>query len=126
MKHEARWNTHYALLKQYQKRYGDALVPTNHVEFLDDGSEVNLGSWVSYMRTRYRENKLLSDRVSLLEQVPTWSWGPVRPGPKSRDRLHERNVKILQDRQSGKSLSVIAKEYGVSRQRIHQILKDLS
>lgn len=99
-------------------------MPTNHTEFLDDGSEVNLGSWVSYMRTRYREDKLPSLRIEMLESIPTWSWGPVRPGPKSKNQLNSRNEEIVSSRQSGKSLSKIAKEYGVSRQRIHQILKE--
>lgn len=124
MRHEARWETNYRLLKLYQERYGDALVPSNHVEFLPDGTEVNLGSWVSYMRTRYKSGKLDRHKIQRLEQVPTWSWGPVRPGPKSHDALMERNRMIATQYRSGSSLSKIAKQHSISRQRVHQIVKE--
>jgi len=67
----------------------------------------------------------LSDhRINLLEEVPTWSWGPIRPGPKSRDFVVKRNAEILSKYNNGSSLSGIAKEFGLSRQRIHQIVKE--
>ena len=108
---------------RYSERYGDALVPSGHVEFVGSGEEINLGNWVSYMRTRYRQDALSSERISLLEGIPTWDWGPVRPGPKSRDIVIERNSIIVARHKQGDSLSSIAKEYGLSRQRIHQIVK---
>ena len=94
MNHEERWTIYYEALKTYQQRYGDALVPTGHLEFLDGGAEVNLGHWVSYMRTRYRQGLLSDRRVKLLEKVPSWTWGPVRPGPKSKNIVVDRNNKI--------------------------------
>lgn len=124
MRQEARWMTNYRLLVSYQKRYGDALVPSNHVEFLPDGREVHLGSWVSYMRTRYKSGKLPPDKVRKLEEIPTWDWGPVRPGPKSQEEIEERDDLIRKMYRSGNSLSIIGKKYSLSRQRIHQIVKE--
>ena len=123
MNHNTRWKKHYDALVTYSERYGDALVPSGHVEFVGSGEEINLGNWVSYMRTRYRQDALSSERISLLEGIPTWDWGPVSPGPKSRDIVIERNSIIVARHKQGDSLSNIAKEYGLSRQRIHQIVK---
>jgi len=125
MNHNIRWIKHYNALLTYTERYGDALVPSGHVEFIDSGEEVNLGNWVSYMRTRYRQNALSNERVCLLEEIPSWDWGPVRPGPKSRDIVLERNQVIKSRHQKGDSLSCIAREYGLSRQRIHQIVREI-
>jgi hypothetical protein len=124
MNHNARWKKHYSALVQYQQRYGDAAVPSGHIEFLDSGEEINLGNWVSYMRTRYRQNALSDDRVRLLASIPTWDWGPLRPGPQSHALVVLRNNKIRVAYSKGSSLSEIAKAYGLSRQRIHQIVKE--
>lgn len=124
MNHNTRWKKHYSALVQYHDRYGDAIVPSGHIEFLPSGEEVHLGNWVSYMRTRYRQNALSDDRVSLLESVPTWRWGPVRPGPKSQSATLQRNKEICDRHKSGHSLSKIGRDYGLSRQRVHQIIKE--
>tara|TARA_R100001509_G_C4871581_1_gene216897 strand:- start:1095 stop:1475 length:381 start_codon:yes stop_codon:yes gene_type:complete len=124
MNHNKRWQKHYDALVTYYERYGDALVPSGHIEFLSSGEELNLGNWVSYMRTRYKQGCLSDHRINLLEEVPTWSWGPIRPGPKSRDFVVKRNAEILSKYNNGSSLSGIAKEFGLSRQRIHQIVKE--
>ena len=124
MNHNTRWKKHYSALVQYHHRYGDAIVPSGHVEFLPSGEEINLGNWVSYMRTRYRQNALSDERVRLLETLPTWKWGPVRPGPKSLVATMHRNSDICEKYRAGYSLSRIGKEYGLSRQRVHQIIKE--
>ena len=124
MKHEERWNKYYNALVQYEKRYGDALVPSGHLEFIKNGEEINLGHWVSYMRTRYRQGLLSEQRISLLESVPSWTWGPIRPGPKSQDIVVHRNEKIISAYLKGQSPSVLAREYGLSRQWIYQIVKE--
>ena len=125
MNHDVRWQRYYDALLQYTARYGDALVPSGHIEFLDSGEELNLGNWVSYMRTRYRQKALPEQRQILLELIPSWQWGPVRPGPKSRDVVMVRNNEIMSRHSSGGvSLSALAREYGLSRQRIHQIIKE--
>lgn len=124
MNHNTRWKKHYSALLQYHQRYGDAVVPSGHIEFLPSGEEINLGNWVSYMRTRYREKALSDERVSLLESIPTWKWGPIRPGPKSQMATSKRNQAIHSLYKNGHSLSKIGKEYGLSRQRVHQIIKE--
>ena len=123
MNHHARWKKHYAALTQYEKRYGDAMPPSGHVEFLPDGTEINLGNWVSYMRTRYRQGALSDERVSLLEQFCSWEWGPVRPGPKSKDFVETRNAKIINSYSNGASLAQLGREFNLSRQRVHQIVR---
>jgi len=124
MNHEERWTIYYEALQTYQQRYGDALVPTGHLEFLDGGVEVNLGHWVSYMRTRYRQGLLSERRIKLLEKIPSWTWGPVRPGPKSKDLVVDRNNKIKIAYGKGASASALAREYSLSRQWIYQIIKE--
>ena len=124
MNHEERWTIYYEALKTYQQRYGDALVPTGHLEFLDNGVEINLGHWVSYMRTRYRQGLLSQRRIKLLEKVPSWTWGPVRPGPKSKNIVVDRNNKIKIAYAKGASASSLAREYSLSRQWIYQIIKE--
>lgn len=124
MRHHDRWKKHYNALVQYTDRFGDALVPSGHVEFLDSGEELNLGNWVSYMRARYRKGMLGEDRVVLLESIPTWEWGPIRPGPKSRDAVMNRNTDMLKSYWGGETLSSIARKYGLSRQRVHQIVRE--
>ena len=126
MNHHARWKRHYDALAQYEERYGDAMPPSNHVEFLPDGEEINLGNWVSYMRTRYRQNALSDERIALLEKFPSWEWGPVRPGPKSHDFVVVRNQRIVSAHESGASLAQIAREHNLSRQRVHQIVRSAS
>ena len=124
MNHEKRWSIYYEALQTYEQRYGDALVPTGHLEFLDNGIEINLGHWVSYMRTRYRQGLLSERRIKLLEKIPSWTWGPVRPGPKSKDLVVDRNNKIKIAYGKGASASALAREYSLSRQWIYQIIKE--
>jgi hypothetical protein len=124
MNHHERWKKHYNALIQYYNRYGDAMPPSGHTEFLPDGEEINLGNWVSYMRTRYKQQALPDDRIAMLSALPSWEWGPVRPGPKSKTEVIIRNTDILARHKSGMPLSSIAKQYGLSRQRVHQIVKE--
>ena len=112
----ARWQERIDALDSYVGREGDALVPANHVE-----GEVNLGSWVSYLRTRYRQNSLNDTRIAELEQYPGWEWGPLRPGPKS-DVARDNQIKKM--RAQGKSLREIGQVFGLSRQRVHQIVNN--
>lgn len=124
MRHETRWHKYYEALLAYESRYGDALVPTGHVEFIGPDEFINLGNWVSYMRTRYRQGKLAADRIDRLENLNTWTWGPVRPGPKSKTYISERNSSIYSEHKSGQTLAKIGSKYSLSRQRVHQIVKE--
>ena len=124
MKHSSKWEFNYRLLLNYLDRVGDVIVPNDHIEIVENGLTVNLGNWVSYMRTRYHIGKLSKDRIMRLESVPTWTWGPIKPGPKSTHSLKNRNEKIVADYKNGKSLAAIGKVYNLSRQRIFQIVKE--
>ena len=104
----------YQALVRYTATTGSALVPADHVE-----GDIKLGAWVSYLRTRYHNNKLSSGEIELFEELPGWQWGPLRPGPKS-DK--ERDAAIRQMRSDKMSLAQIGEQYGLSRQRIHQIV----
>lgn len=107
-------------LQQFSSREGHCQVPAIHIEILD-GKEVALGSWVGYARQRKRKNQLSDKKATELEQVPGWQWGPLKPGP-ATDK--NRNQDILQMRARGASLRQIADEFDLSRQRIHQIVKN--
>ncbi|MDA2992373.1 MAG: Helicase associated domain protein, partial [Actinomycetota bacterium] len=63
------WQRKYALLQQFQRREGHALVPQGHIE---DG--VKLGTWV--LEQRNHEDTISEERRKLLESVPGWSWNP--------------------------------------------------
>lgn len=105
-------------LDSFVAREGHALVPAKHVEVID-GREFGLGSWVSYVRTRYRNDALVPKRVDTMESYPGWQWGPLRPGPKPDS---SRDEAIRDMRQRGMSLQEIGNEFELSRQRIHQIV----
>jgi hypothetical protein len=64
-----RWQRKFKLLRQFQRREGQALVPQRYME---DG--VNLGSWVNEQRNT--QENMRWDRRALLESVPGWSWDP--------------------------------------------------
>lgn len=113
--HKKTWTDRYAALKEFVEREGHALVPSHHIE-----SDINLGAWVSYLRTRYKQGYISPEKVVALESLPGWNWGPLRPGPKTN---HKRNAEIRHLRQTGMSLSKIGDRYGISRQRVHQILE---
>lgn len=102
-------------LDAYVTEHGTALVPTTHVQ---DG--YNLGSWVTYIRSRYRKGSVKQELVRYLESLPGWNWGPLSPGPGAKT---DRNVQIIERINEGQSLALVANEFGVTRQRIHQIVK---
>jgi DNA-binding NarL/FixJ family response regulator len=119
MNNTTRFNTYLAALQQYIIREGSATVPAHHEEYVA-GQLVQLGTWVGYLRQRYKNNKLPEDRINILNNVPGWSWGPLRPGPKPNT---SRNAEIRNLSQDGQSLTQIADRFNLSRQRIHQIVK---
>lgn len=119
MDNTTRFNRYITALQQYITREGNALVPASHVEILE-GTSIHLGTWVGYMRQRNKADRLKESQKMILEQIPSWSWGPLKPGPKDK---RERNSEIAQMRNNGKSLAQIADQYNLSRQRVHQIVR---
>ena len=118
MNNTVRFNTYLSALQQYITREGTAHVPAHHEESID-GRSVQLGTWVGYVRQRYKNNKLSAERIAVLENISGWAWGPLKPGPKPNT---SRNSEIMNLSQGGQSLTQIADQYNLSRQRIHQIV----
>lgn len=116
---DLRWKKNFAALEQFVGRERHARVPATHIELLD-GQNVPLGAWVGYMRQRQRAGLLPADRREALETISGWEWGPLRPGPSGNT---DRDGRIFEMRSANKSLQEIADEVGLSRQRIHQIIK---
>ena len=109
---------HVCALNQFRIREGHCAVPATHVERFD-GADIRLGNWVNYTRQRFRKGELPPDRCRSLEMFPGWEWGPLRPGPR---RKETRDSEIRQARLRGQSLSQIARNFRLSRQRVHQIV----
>ena len=120
MTNTERWSRYLTALHHYATRTGNARVPASHTETLEDGSPVALGAWVGYVRQRYRAGLLSVERATQLADVPGWEWGPLRPGPVAD---HLRNAEILTLRSQGVSLQRIGDQFGLSRQRVHQIVR---
>ncbi len=106
-------------LKRYVNEHGDARVPVKYVTSLNGYGDIYLGTWVSYLRTRYKDGKLDEDQITELESLPGWEWS-LQPGPQ---RDLDRDRQIAQLREQGKTLQSIATSFGLSRQRVHQILE---
>jgi len=114
----SKWNKNIQALSTYVAENGTALVPTSY-KCLADGESLSLGSWVTYVRVKYRAGTLSPERISQLESFTGWTWGPCKPGPSGNP---DRDNAMVQARQVGRSLQNIGDEYGLSRQRVHQIL----
>ena len=116
-----KWDRNISALRDFVEKNGNALVPTAYKHNIGDQT-ISLGAWVSYLRIKYRAGLVSPERVSQLETFPGWTWGPCKPGPTGNP---ERDKKMLEMRTGGRSLQAIGDEYGLSRQRVHQILNRL-
>lgn len=112
-----KWDRNYAALVQYVEREGSLKAPTIHREMVN-GVGVPLSSWSASQRRNHKEGGLSASRAKLLESVPGWEWGPLKPGPVGH---LSRNDEMCSLRAEGMALSEIGRRYGVSRQRVHQI-----
>lgn len=119
MDNKTRFEMYVAALNQYIARERHARVPAHHVEIFN-GKNIFLGTWVSYVRQRRRKNQLNGEFEARLSSIPEWTWGPLRRGPKKKA---DRNEKILDMRSAGHSITQISDEFNISRQRVHQIVK---
>ncbi len=138
MNNEIRFADRVVALRQFVDREGHCRVPARHVEVLE-GKEIKLGSFVSYQRQRRRRledaichstdtsaSSRLSqtydkfvERKEVLETVPGWEWGPLHPGPAGKKT---RNNEIRVAYGSGTTARELAQRFGLSRQRIHQLV----
>lgn len=117
---DERWQEHFNALRQYTDRTGNALVPTTHVEIFG-GKNIALGAWVAYNRQRQRAGTLPQGRVDALSSLTGWKWEKQQPGrryDKNRDEV------IISRYENGTSAKDLAKEFGLSRQRVHQIVRN--
>jgi hypothetical protein len=72
----------FQLLSKFLQREGHANVLNNHKE-----EGFSLGSWVSAMRSAYRQSKLDASDIQRLNQYPGWLWqGDLGRGAKARDK----------------------------------------
>ena len=119
MRTSDKWTRNIKALEIFVNANGHAKVPAV-TRIIIDGNEVSLGSWVSYLRVKYRAGTLSIDKQIQLQSFSGWSWGPCKPGPLGDI---QRDEAMLSARRAGRSLQSIADEYGLSRQRVHQIIR---
>lgn len=111
------WRVYVMALTQYSERTEGGCPPRSHIEHVDQIGDVNLGAWCAYVRRRYTTGKLPEERAKELENVPGWKWACPSP------RLEEREREMRELRSEGQTLQQIASRYGVSRQRVHAVLR---
>lgn len=114
-----RWQFRFNALLQYTNRTGTSLVPATQVE-LYEGTNVAIGSWVANNRQQYRTGALPIERQQLLETLTNWTWSKQKPG---RRYDTDRDVQIENLHKRGVRVGIIAVEFNLSRQRVHQIIK---
>ena len=74
-RHEANYQRHLSVLRQFVKREGHARVAAKHVE-ATDSEDIRLGTWVSKRRAEYAKGRLPAERIADLEALPGWEWDP--------------------------------------------------
>lgn len=121
MDNTTKFNIYIGALEQYIRRENNSKIPAAHIEEFEN-QKINLGAWAGYIRQRYRKGQLAAARVSRLEEIANWQWGPFQPGP-ATDAARNEKIKIM--RVEGRSLREIADEFDLSRQRVHQIIRKL-
>ncbi len=83
---EDKWTKGYECLKEYVDSEGHAKV---HAEYISSDG-FTLGTWVNTQRYNYKKNALSKDRIMALEEMPSWSWAPVKAKwPEGYKRLKE-------------------------------------
>lgn len=122
MDNYTRFKLYINALQQYSGRVGNCNVPSTHIEKYED-NDVALGAWVGYVRQRYKKSQLSDEKARRLESISGWNWGPLKPGPATDN---ERNRQIHEMRAAGSSLRQIADKFDLSRQRVHQIVKNIA
>jgi len=70
---EDKWRGHYGRLLDYCTTHDD--FPTRTYSMLDDAyTDFKLGRWVRCERKKYKDQRISDEHVTLLEQVPGWTW----------------------------------------------------
>lgn len=63
--YDANWYEYYRLAKQYYDEEGNLLIPLLYMT----KNGVKLGSWIGTQRKRYKEGKISTDKIRLLENI---------------------------------------------------------
>ncbi len=119
MDNKSKWERNIDALRRFVAENGHAKVPSTYTVNVDS-EQIGLGTWVAYMRTKYRKNALSSEKVSQLESLQGWVWNPGKPGPAGNPK---RDEEIIKARLAGEHLQQIADKFNLSRQRVHQIIE---
>jgi hypothetical protein len=119
---DSRWADNVAALERWTKENGSPMAPAGSVVVMRDGRVINVGSFVAYVRSRHRKGLLDQSRRREIEAIPGWTWERLQPGPKGEV---DRNEEIRKLRRQGVTLGELAEQFGMSRQRIHQIAPDV-
>jgi hypothetical protein len=69
--YEDQWNSAYQELTSFVKAHGHTLVPQSYRQ-----NGIELGTWVSTQRIKYKRGRLPKDKVKRLESLKGWSWDP--------------------------------------------------
>ena len=93
-------------------------MPRTHVENTETG-EVRLGAWVSYVRHRQRKGHLSVVQIQELATFPNWHYEAL---PAGRTGDSARDTAILARSEDGARVRELSQEFGLTRQRIHQII----
>lgn len=119
MDNKSKWERNIDALRRFVAENGHAKVPSTYTVNVDS-EQIGLGTWVAYMRTKYRKNALSSEKVLQLESLQGWVWNPGKPGPAGNPK---RDEEIIKARLAGEHLQQIADKFNLSRQRVHQIIE---
>lgn len=112
-----RFDEHLACLRRYVAQNGHTNPP---ILYVDEVTGLPLGRWVATARYGYRNGRLRTKYIQELENLSGWHWERRRRG---RPQLTDRNQQIRSLHEQGVSNTVLAEKYGVTTQRIHQIIK---
>ena len=58
------WDEKYQIAKKYYEKHGNLLIPYNYKI-----NGINLGHWISKQRKDYKNNKLIQERIDLLNEI---------------------------------------------------------
>lgn len=114
------WGRNVAAVRAWNASHGTPMAPQS-ASVVVGGEAVRVGAFVAYVRNRRRSGRLEPARAAELEEIPGWTWGPLRTGPQGHAA---RNEDIRRRRREGWTLTELAEEFGMSRQRVHTIAPD--